>query len=245
MRAVQTGSCSRRARDRVRQGYAATARAVATMAMKRRALLLGSVAPVVLAAAPAAAARRGTPRRPSGPQPRRLLIRHAHTGALFSGSYHNGRTHDPIAISDLSLVLADSRTGAVKPFDPLAIDVLWEVTQKAGATGELLVFSGYRTPETNALVHGAGDSQHLRAAAVDLHVPAERMEGFAETALRLGLGGVGVYTQQGFVHLDSGPVRRWGDIPSDAPAAVARAAKPPPDPLARMAEAWAATRGGR
>ncbi|MBD0274629.1 MAG: DUF882 domain-containing protein, partial [Acetobacteraceae bacterium] len=79
------------------------------------------------------------------------------------------------------------------------------------------------------------------------HVPAERMEGFAETALRLGLGGVGVYTQRGFVHLDSGPVRRWGDISPDAPPAAATAARaakpPPPDPLARMAEAWAATRG--
>ena len=215
--------------------------------MRRRILFLGAVAPVAFAAAAnaaPAATRRAAPRRPAGPQARRLRVRHAHTGALFSGSYHNGRTHDLIAMSDLSLVLADSRTGAVHPFDPHAIDVLWEVTQKAGATGELLIFSGYRTPETNALVDGAGDSQHLRAAAVDVHVPAERMEGFRDTALRLGLGGVGIYAGRGFVHLDSGPVRRWGDIPSDAPVATARAAKPPPpDPLARMAEAWAATRG--
>jgi uncharacterized protein YcbK (DUF882 family) len=216
--------------------------------MKRRALLLGSVASAAFAAVAdaAPAVRQGAGRRHRGPPARRVQLRHAHTGARFSGPYHDGRTHDLAAMADLSLVLADSRTGAVRPFDPRAIDVLWEVTQKAGAAGELLVFSGYRTPETNALVDGAGDSQHLRAAAVDLHVPAERMEGFAETALRLGLGGVGVYTSRGFVHLDSGPVRRWGDIPSDAPAAttVARAAKPPPpDPLARMAEAWAATRG--
>ncbi|MBD0275602.1 MAG: DUF882 domain-containing protein, partial [Acetobacteraceae bacterium] len=165
------------------------------------------------------------------------------------GSYHNGRTHDPIAMSDLSLVLADSRTGAVKPFDARAIDVLWEVAQKTGvAACEFLIFSGYRTPETNALVDGAGDSQHLRAAALDIHVPAERMEGFADAALRLGLGGVGIYAQRGFVHLDSGPVRRWGDIPADGPVTVAaragRPVPPPrPDPLARMAEAWAAARG--
>jgi uncharacterized protein YcbK (DUF882 family) len=149
-------------------------------------------------------------------------------------------------MSDLSLVLADSRTGAVRPFDPHAIDVLWEVAQKAGATGEFLIYSGYRTPETNALVDGAGDSQHLRAAALDVHMPAARLAGFGETELRLGLGGVGIYADRGFVHLDSGPVRRWGDVPSAAevPAArVAGARKPPPDPLARMAEAWASTRG--
>ena len=223
------------------------------MAMKRRALLLGSAASAAFAAAgaaPADAARQGAARRHRGPAARRLLLRHAHTGARFSGPYHDGRTHDLSAMADLSLVLADSRTGAVRPFDPRAIDVLWEVTQKAGAKGELLIYSGYRTPETNALVDGAGDSQHLRAAALDVHVPAERMEGFTETALRLGLGGVGIYAQRGFVHLDSGPVRRWGDVPSDAPPAVAArmagratAQRAPQDPLARMAEAWAATRG--
>ena len=147
-------------------------------------------------------------------------------------------------MADLSFVLADSRTGAMRPFDPRAIDVLWEVGQKAGSTGEFLIFSGYRTPETNALVDGAGDSQHLRAAALDVYVPAERLAAFGEVALRLGLGGVGIYAERGFVHLDSGPVRRWGDIPADVPVAAARSARPaPPDPLARMAEAWAATRG--
>ncbi len=218
--------------------------------MKRRALLLGSVIPVAFAAP--AAARPGGSRRHAGLAARRLQIRHAHTGARFSGPYHDGRTHDPAAMADLSVVLADSRTGAVRPFDPRAIDVLWEVAQKAGVAGELLIYSGYRTPETNALVDGAGDSQHLRAAALDVHMPAERMAGFTETALRLGRGGVGVYAGRGFVHLDSGPVRRWGDVPGDVPVAVARAAgaarrtpAPPPDPLARMADAWAATRGGR
>ncbi|MBD0274363.1 MAG: DUF882 domain-containing protein, partial [Acetobacteraceae bacterium] len=93
----------------------------------------------------------------------------------------------------------------------------------------------------------AGDSQHLRAGAVDLGVPAGRMPAVAEAALKLGKGGVGVYRQRGFVHLDSGPVRRWGDIPANAPVAVAArgatAPRAPQDPLARMAEAWAATRG--
>jgi len=55
--------------------------------------------------------------------------------------------------------------------------------------------------------------------------------------LALGRGGVGIYAQRGFVHLDSGPVRQWGDVPSGGAAP-----RPPADPLARMAEAWAATR---
>ena len=122
------------------------------MAMKRRALLLGAAAPAALAigaAGPALAARREQPvRRFRGPPPRRLQLKHAHTGNRFSGPYHDGRTVDPIAMADLSVVLADSRTGAMRPFDPRAIDVLWEVGQKAGAAGEFLIFSGY-APATN------------------------------------------------------------------------------------------------
>jgi uncharacterized protein YcbK (DUF882 family) len=210
--------------------------------MQRRVLLLGAVAASALAGAAEAAPRRSAPQpRRAGPAARRLQLRHAHTGARFAGPYHDGRTPDPSAMAELSIVLADSRTGAVRPFDPHAIDVLWEVAQKAGAAGELLIYSGYRTPETNALVDGAGDSQHLRAAALDVHMPAERLAGFGETALRLGRGGVGIYAQRGFVHLDSGPVRSWGDLPSGV--AVAARPAPKPDPLARMAEAWAATRG--
>lgn len=211
--------------------------------MKRRVLLLGAVVPAASAAmagTAAAAPRQQASRRRGGLPARRLQLRHAHTGARFSGPYHDGRTPDPSAMADLSAVLADSRTGAVRPFDPRAIDVLWEVAQRTGTAGEFLIFSGYRTPETNAAVDGAGDSQHLRAGALDVHVAAERLAGFGEAALRLGLGGVGVYAQRGFVHLDSGPVRRWGDVPSSTAVAAART---PKDPLANMAEAWAATRG--
>ena len=220
--------------------------------MRRRVLILGAAVPLALAATASlaeAAPRQRAAQRPSGPAVRRLQLRHAHTGDRFSGIYHDGRTADPVAMSDLSLVLADSRTRAVRPFDPRAIDALWQVGQRAGiGSGEFLIYSGYRTPETNAAVDGAGDSQHLRAAALDVHVPAERLEVFRDTALRLGLGGVGVYAQRGFVHLDSGPVRHWGDVSAEAIAAAAaapgrRRPQPPPDPLARMAEAWAATRG--
>lgn len=203
------------------------------MRMRRRTLLLAASA--ALAVAPYAA--QAAPRRPV-PALRRLSIRHAATGARFAGPWHDGRTPDPVAMAELSEVLADTRTGDVRPFDPLAIEVLWEVARRAGMTGEIAILSGYRTPQTNTAVHGAGDSQHLRAGAVDVQVARERLEAFGEQALKLGRGGVGIYAGRGFVHLDSGPVRRWGDVPGEA-APVARA---PADPLARMAEAWAQTR---
>jgi uncharacterized protein YcbK (DUF882 family) len=144
-------------------------------------------------------------------------------------------------MAELSIILADTRTGAVRPFDPQAIDILWEVVRQARVGGgELVVLSGYRTPETNAAVDGAGDSQHLRAGALDVQVPSAQLAGFGEAALALRRGGVGVYERRGFVHIDSGPVRRWGDV-TPAPAGLAGAQ--PDDRIARMAEAWAAQRG--
>jgi uncharacterized protein YcbK (DUF882 family) len=212
--------------------------------MRRRTLLLAATAVLPL---PALAA----PRRPA-PGLRRLAIRHAATGARFTGPWHDGRMADPRAMADLSNVLADTRTGAVLPFDPAAIEVLWEVARRAGLDGELTILSGYRTPETNTAVHGAGDSQHLRAGAVDVMLPAERLPAVAEQALLLGRGGVGVYPARGFVHLDSGPVRRWGDMPGELaglpPMAMAAGGRPRTrlnltfDPLASMAEAWGKTR---
>ena len=78
------------------------------------------------------------------------------------------------------------------PFDPAAIEVLWEVARRVGLGGDLTILSGYRTPQTNVAVHGAGDSQHLRAGAVDV-MWRRAAAGFAEQALLLGRGGVGVY----------------------------------------------------
>ena len=83
--------------------------------MKRRLLVLGAAVPAVLAAMAGiaeAAPRQRAARRP-GLTARRVQLRHAHTGHRFSGVYHDGRTADPMAMADLSTVLADSRTGAV------------------------------------------------------------------------------------------------------------------------------------
>jgi uncharacterized protein YcbK (DUF882 family) len=170
------------------------------------------------------------------PGARRLYLRHEATGARFAGPYHNGLAPDPVALAEISAVLADHHSGAIRGFDPAALDVLWLVTRRAGMTGEVAILSGYRTPATNALVDGAGDSQHLRAAAIDVMLPSAGLASFAETALALGRGGVGTYARRGFVHLDSGPPRHWSEASAPRPAAR-------PDPLAQMAEAWAATRG--
>ncbi|RKK05197.1 DUF882 domain-containing protein [Pseudoroseomonas wenyumeiae] len=176
---------------------------------------------------------------------RRLQLRHAASGATFSGIYHNGLRADPGALAELSEVLADTRTGETRSFDVAALDIAWEMGRRQ-RMAELIVLSGYRTVATNREVNGAVNSQHLRAAALDLQIPKARFGSFGEEAIELGRGGVGLYPTHGFIHLDSGPVRHWTDNGEPTPTAP-MARRPPPRTAAeqridRIAEAWANSR---
>ena len=199
----------------------------------RRAFLLGGSAAFVTFLLPRAG-RASASARPAGDTaPRRLSLRHAATGATFEGPWHDGAAPDPAAMRDLSAALADPGCTPPLPFDPATITLVWEIASRAGL-GELDIRSGYRTPQVNQRVHGAGDSLHVRASAIDLGVPRDRLGMVTEMAQLLGRGGVGVYARRSFLHLDTGPVRRWGD---------GGQANRREEALARIAEAWA--RDGR
>ena len=74
----------------------------------------------------------------------------------------------------------------------------------------LLVTSGYRSKEHNVAVGGAANSQHLYGMAVDIalaNMDGAEIEGHAKM---LGFTGIGRYPGKGFIHLDLGPARTWG-----------------------------------
>jgi uncharacterized protein YcbK (DUF882 family) len=142
---------------------------------------------------------------------RRITLRHAGSGARFNGTWHNGRTVDQVAMAQLSLALADPGCDVVKRFDENAIAIAWELVQRTRFDTELDVHSGFRTPAVNRSANGAGDSQHMHAAALDIGVPATKMSGVVDMAMQLRRGGVGVYRVRGFVHVDSGPLRSWSE----------------------------------
>ena len=101
------------------------------------------------------------------------------------------------------------------PFDPRVLDVISAVTRKLDCGTPVEVVSGYRTPETNAMLRKtsrlvAKNSYHMKAMAVDIRVQNRSVRQIAGAAESLHGGGVGRYTRSNFVHVDCGPMRTWG-----------------------------------
>ena len=110
--------------------------------------------------------------------------------------------------------MRDFRTGAVCAIDPRLIDVLFVVREKAGSKTPYNLFSGYRSPETNKMLRNrtegvARGSLHMQGQAADINIPSISLNKIENTALALKMGGVGYYPKSGFVHIDTGRVRKW------------------------------------
>lgn len=76
------------------------------------------------------------------------------------------------------------------------------------------IVSGYRSPKYNLMLRKKGhevakDSQHTRGYAVDFRIPGVDVRTLDQWALDRKKGGVGLYRESQFVHVDVGPVRRW------------------------------------
>jgi uncharacterized protein YcbK (DUF882 family) len=144
--------------------------------------------------------------------PRRLSLRHAHTGETFSGLYRDRVGPIPDAMIDLSHFLRDHREDVRGPMFVETLDFLADVMIESGVT-KATVLSAYRTPQTNAKLATkyfgvAEKSQHLAGRAIDITLE-RRLETTAGLAKTMSRGGVGWYPQSHFIHLDSGPVRNW------------------------------------
>lgn len=76
----------------------------------------------------------------------------------------------------------------------------------------IIVTSGYRSEKTNEDAGGVRDSAHLRGGACDLYVEGVPVEYLKDLALYLQGGGVGIYPDSGFVHVDDGNLRTWRGV---------------------------------
>ncbi len=144
--------------------------------------------------------------------PRRLTLRHEHTGESFDGYYRDGDGPVPEVIADLAWFFRDHHVGRPGPLDFPLLDFLADLLDVVGQR-RVAILSAYRTPETNARLAAttfgvAEHSQHLYGRALDITFEG-RLDEAMEVALQMRRGGVGWYPQSHFIHLDSGPVRSW------------------------------------
>lgn len=85
---------------------------------------------------------------------------------------------------------------------PRLVMVLQSIRSHFGTA--VTINSGYRTPQYNAKVGGVAHSQHCYGTAADITVRGQTPAAVAAYARQLmpDWGGVGVYSQKGFTHID-------------------------------------------
>lgn len=148
------------------------------------------------------------------PGARRLSLYSLHTGEQLSTVFWQDGRLLPDALAAIDHHLRDFRTGDVRPIDPGLLDLLHQLSSVMDYQEPIHVISGYRSAKTNAMLakrsnRVAKKSYHLRGMAIDIRLPKRGLEALRRAAVGLARGGVGFYPKSDFVHVDTGPVRRW------------------------------------
>jgi uncharacterized protein YcbK (DUF882 family) len=145
---------------------------------------------------------------------RMLRFYNLHTGESLKTVYWENGQYNPEELDRINYILRDFRANEVKPIDPMLLDTLVGLQHRLGTTQPYQVISGYRSPLTNAMLHANSEgvamrSMHIEGKAIDICVPGRKLAQVRRAALSLRAGGVGYYPRSGFVHVDTGRIRRW------------------------------------
>lgn len=184
-----------------------------TAGFSRRAALFSVAAMAGLAAAPKALA---APSILTGAgDVRTVKLTNPRTGDTVNSVYWVEGQYIPEVMAEIDFLMRDWRCDTVKPIAHEVIDIMSAAHRKLDTSEPFTVYSGYRTPETNAMLRSrsrgvARNSYHIRAMAADLHLKSRSVTQMARAAAAIGQGGVGRYSRSDFVHMDCGPVRSWG-----------------------------------
>lgn len=133
-------------------------------------------------------------------------------GATFM-YYRNGHGFLPRGYAAACHLLRDVKYNATVRINPKLIDLLYLIQfwLRANDLPHLIVImSGYRTSEHNASLRNAAKlSEHVKGNAADIRIPGVKVNDLEKLARAIGVGGVGVYPNNGFIHVDVGRVRQW------------------------------------
>jgi len=145
---------------------------------------------------------------------RHLSFVNTHTSERLSVAYWGDGEYLPGELARVETFLRDFRTGERHAIDPALLDQLHDLSLAVGTSASFQVISGYRSPRTNAVLRASGGGQarhslHMQGRAIDVRLAGVSTPLLRDAALELRRGGVGYYRAADFVHVDTGPVRRW------------------------------------
>jgi uncharacterized protein YcbK (DUF882 family) len=148
---------------------------------------------------------------------RTLSFFNTHTGERLKTTYCTGGCYNPESLQQLNQIMRDFRINEVKPIDPRVFDLLHELGGTLETDQPFHIISGYRSPQTNAMLRERGGastgvashSLHMVGQAIDIRVPGVKLDHLRDAAKSLKIGGVGFYPDLNFVHVDVGRVRYW------------------------------------
>ena len=147
---------------------------------------------------------------------RTIILSDQHTHETGSFRYMVNGVYDQAVLDKLNWFCRDWRLNEQTKMDPRLFDILWEVYRESGSTQPIDVLSGYRSPQTNAMLRRrshlvAQYSQHMQGKAIDAHFIDVSTARIRDIAMRMQEGGVGFYPtgMTPWVHIDSGDVRYW------------------------------------
>lgn len=180
---------------------------------RRRFLARGGAAAVVLSAGPMLLSQSVAAAGSS----RSLYLRNLYTEEVRRFRYIVRGRPDWDVIYRLHAFMGDVRNHDMIEIDPRLLDLLWAIQRRLGSAKPLGLVSVFRSWQTNSALRNRGRgvarlSYHLQGRAADIAVEGVSAIRLGTLARQLRGGGVGVYSRSAFpfVHVDTGPVRRWG-----------------------------------
>ena len=137
------------------------------------------------------------------------------TEEVYHRVYHDGRGFVQDALDEFNWFARDWRQKESVQMDTNTMDFLSLIQDEFGHDMPFYLNSGYRSRTTNEMLARqqsgvARESWHMKGRALDITHQELSLRDLADFAKDAHQGGVGVYSQSHFVHIDSANVRTWG-----------------------------------
>lgn len=191
-----------------------TTRVLNEFTERRNILRVGAGIAVALMASPGLA-KSISPKSVKGE--RSLSLYNIHTGESLNTVYWQDGLYIPDEMANINHILRDRRNGEMEQMDIRLIDMLSELHEKVDGKRAFQVISGYRSPASNNKLRKvsakggvAKKSLHMQGRAMDIRLPKVELKHLHKAARQMKSGGVGYYPRDGFIHVDTGRVRYWG-----------------------------------